>query len=60
MVYEYHVPIITAGGFMTNDQLGNALPGNSYANMQSLLNVTLGTSATATYSVTPDRDCTRQ
>ena len=54
MVYEYHVPIITAGGFMTNDQLGNALPGNSYANMQSLLNVTLGTSATATYSVTPD------
>ena len=33
VVYDYHVPIITAGGFMTNDQLGNPLPGNSYANM---------------------------
>ena len=54
VVYNYHVPIITAGNFMTNDQLGNALSGNSYANMQSLLNVTLGASATATYSVTPD------
>ena len=54
VVYDYHVPIITAGNFMTNDQLGNALPGNSYATMQSLLNVTLGASATATYSVTPD------
>ena len=54
VVYDYHVPIITAGNFMTNDQLGNALPGNSYATMQSLLNVTPGASATATYSVTPD------
>ena len=54
VVYDYHVPIITAGNFMTNDQNGNPLPGNSYANMQSLLNVTQGASGTATYSVTPD------
>jgi serralysin len=54
VVYNYHVPIITAGNFMTNDQTGAALPGNSYANMQALLNVTLGSSGTATYSVTSD------
>jgi hypothetical protein len=54
VVYNYHVPIITAGNFMTNDQTGAPLPGNSYANMQALLNVTLGGSGTATYTVTPD------
>ena len=54
VVYDYHVPIITAGNFLTNDQNGAALPGNSYANMQSLLNATLGSSGTATYSVTAD------
>jgi serralysin len=54
VVYQYHVPIIASGNFMTNDQTGAALPGNSYANMQSLLNVTLNQSGTATYSVTPD------
>ena len=27
VVYDYHVPIITAGDFMTNDQLGNAVAG---------------------------------
>ena len=41
VVYDYHVPIITAGNFLTNDQTGAPLPGNSYANMQALLNVTL-------------------
>src|ERR1700687_4894971 len=54
VVYDYHVPIITAGNFLTNDQAGAPLPGNSYANMQALLNVTLNASGTATYSVTPD------
>jgi hypothetical protein len=54
VVYNYHVPIITAGNFMTNDETGAPLPGNSYANMQALLNVTLSASGTATYSVTPD------
>ncbi|MFP7671917.1 hypothetical protein ACG74X_01035 [Marivita sp. S0852] len=33
--------IIAAGNFMTNDETGAALPGNSYAQMQSLLGVTL-------------------
>ncbi|MBR1124798.1 hypothetical protein JQ628_24970, partial [Bradyrhizobium lablabi] len=54
VVYDYHVPIITAGNFLTNDQTGAPLPGNSYANMQELLNVTLNTFGTATYSVTAD------
>src|SRR5882762_5941856 len=30
VVYDYHVPIITAGNFLTNDQTGAPLPGNSY------------------------------
>ena len=54
VVYDYHVPIITAGEFMTNDQNGNPLPGNPYVNMQTLLNVTQSGFGTATYSVTPD------
>src|SRR5882757_8860718 len=54
VVYDYHVPIITAGNFLTNDQTGAPLSGNSYANMQALLNVTLNSSGTATYSVTAD------
>lgn len=52
VVYDYHVPIITAGNFLTNDQTGAPLAGNSYANMQTLLNVTLNSYGTATYSVT--------
>ncbi|MEH2526993.1 MULTISPECIES: hypothetical protein [unclassified Bradyrhizobium] len=54
VVYDYHVPIITAGNFLTNDESGAPLQGNSYANMQALLNVTLGGFGTATYSVTAD------
>lgn len=54
VVYDYHAPIITAGNFLTNDQAGAPLPGNSYANMQALLNVTLNGFGTATYSVTAD------
>ncbi len=54
VVYNYHVPIITAGEFMTNDQTGAALPGNPYINMQTLLNLTQSGFGTATYSVTPD------
>jgi hypothetical protein len=54
VVYDYHVPLITAGNFMTNDQTGAALAGNSYANMASLFNVALNGYGTATYSVTAD------
>jgi hypothetical protein len=36
-VYNYHIGIITSGDFLTNDETGAPLPGNSYANMQSLL-----------------------
>ena len=54
VVYDYHVPIITAGNFLTNDQTGAALSGNAYANMQALLNVSLAGFGTETYSVTPD------
>ena len=53
VVYDYHVPIITAGDFMTNDQLGNPLA-NPYANMVNLLNLTQSSYGTATYTVTPD------
>jgi serralysin len=38
-VYNYHIGIITAGDFLTNDQTGAPLPGNSYANMETLLNL---------------------
>ena len=54
VIYDYHVPIITAGNFLTNDQTGAPLSGNAYANMQTLLDVTLNGFGTATYSVTPD------
>jgi hypothetical protein len=54
VVYNYHVPIITAGNFMTNDETGAPLAGNSYVNMQTLLNLTPNGSGTATYSVTAD------
>ncbi len=36
-VYDYHIGIITSGDFLTNDQTGAPLPGNSYANMETLL-----------------------
>jgi serralysin len=39
-VQNYHIGIITSGDFLTNDQTGAALPGNSYANMQALLGLT--------------------
>jgi serralysin len=38
-VYNYHIGIITSGDFLTNDQTGAALPGNSYANMATLLDL---------------------
>jgi serralysin len=38
-VYDYHIGIITAGDFLTNDQTGAALPGNPYASMATLLNL---------------------
>lgn len=39
-VYNYHIGIITSGDFLTNDQTGAPLPGNSYANMETLLGLT--------------------
>jgi hypothetical protein len=54
VVYNYHVPIITGGEFMTNDETGAPLPGNPFASMTNLLNVTQSGFGTATYSVTPD------
>jgi hypothetical protein len=40
LVNDYGVGLITMGDFLTNDQNGAPLPGNSYARMQSLLGVT--------------------
>jgi hypothetical protein len=42
-VYNYHVSIIASGDFLTSDQAGVALPGNSYANMEVLLDLTRST-----------------
>ncbi len=38
---NYGVGLIAAGNFLTNDETGAAIPGNSYARMSSLLGVTL-------------------
>ncbi|MFF8803154.1 MULTISPECIES: polysaccharide deacetylase family protein [unclassified Methylobacterium] len=38
----YHVGIITAGDFMTNDEKNAPLPGDSYARMKALLDVSPG------------------
>lgn len=57
VVYSYHVPIITSGDFMTNDQTGAPLPGNSYAVMENLLNLQPNPTSsygTATYSLQAD------
>jgi len=40
---QYHVGLIASGDFMTNDQAGAALSGDSYARMKSLLGVQLVT-----------------
>ena len=53
-VYNYHIGIITSGDFLTNDQNGTPLPGNSYANMQTLLGLgryTGGNSGSVTATV---------
>ena len=54
VVSTYHVPIITAGDFMTNDQTGAVLSSTPFADMQSILGVTNSSYGTATYTVTPD------
>ncbi|HYH45634.1 MAG TPA: polysaccharide deacetylase family protein, partial [Thermoanaerobaculia bacterium] len=38
---QYGVGIVAAGSFMTNDETGAALPGDSYARMKALLGVQL-------------------
>ncbi len=42
-VYNYHIGIITSGDFLTNDQTGAPLGGNSYANMETLLGLARNT-----------------
>ena len=37
VVYQYGTGLVTAGNFMTNDENGGALAGNSYASMKMLL-----------------------
>jgi hypothetical protein len=39
-VYKYNIGIITAGDFLTNNENGAALPGDSYVRMKALLDVT--------------------
>ncbi|WP_051319617.1 polysaccharide deacetylase family protein [Planktothrix agardhii] len=39
-VYDYKIGIVTAGDFLTNDENGNALPGDSYSRMRKLLDLT--------------------
>ena len=46
LVNVYHIPLITAGNFMTSDANGAALPGNAYERMQQLLGVTVSGSGT--------------
>ncbi|HYC46514.1 MAG TPA: hypothetical protein VED01_13655, partial [Burkholderiales bacterium] len=41
LVQQYHVGLVAAGEFMTYNESGTALPGDPYARMKSLLNVTL-------------------
>jgi Ca2+-binding RTX toxin-like protein len=53
-VYDYHVGIITAGNFLTNDETGAPLAGDSYAQMKVLLDVTRADGGTDTYNVTPN------
>jgi Ca2+-binding RTX toxin-like protein len=53
-VYNYHIGIITAGDFLTNDQNGAALPGNSYVLMQNLLDLTRVSGGNAPVTVTAD------
>ena len=40
-VFDHHVGIIAAGNFLTNDETGAALAGDSYARMKAILGVTL-------------------
>ena len=51
-VYNYHIGIIASGDFLTNDQTGAALAGNSYANMQSLLGLARYTGGSGDITVT--------
>ncbi|WP_116654487.1 M10 family metallopeptidase C-terminal domain-containing protein [Pelagibacterium sediminicola] len=40
VVFDYNIPLIAAGDFMTNNGAGDPLPGNPYERMQTLLGVT--------------------
>ena len=51
-VYNYHIGIITSGDFLTNDQTGAALPGNAYANMETLLGLQRATGGSGDVTAT--------
>jgi Ca2+-binding RTX toxin-like protein len=53
-VYDYHVGIITAGDFLTNDETGAPLAGDSYTYMKALLDLARVDGGTATFTVTPN------
>ena len=40
LVFDYDIPLVVAGDFMTNDAAGNSLPGNAYERMHTLLGLT--------------------
>ncbi len=46
-VYKYGIGLVTAGDFLTNDETGAALPGDSYIRMKNLIDVTRTTGGTA-------------
>ncbi len=48
---QYKTGLIVSGNFMTNDENGNALAGNSYSRMASILGVTRSGGTTAPTSV---------
>lgn len=48
---QYKTGLIVSGNFMTNDENGNALAGNSYSRMASILGVTRSGGTTAPMSV---------
>jgi serralysin len=39
-VYKYNIGVITAGDFMTNDEIGAILPGDPYGRMKKLIGLT--------------------
>ena len=51
-VEHYKIGLIAAGNFMTSDENGVALPGNSYARLEALMGVTREAGGTAATGIT--------